>query len=68
MVRRYGEIHVEIGIVALGRLGARQLTAGSDIDLLIIFRKSIFYNAMRVAYLSNNVRSIRLHLIKYLLH
>ena len=37
MIRRYGDIEVEIGIVALGRLGVRQLTAGSDLDLLIIY-------------------------------
>lgn len=37
MVRRYGEIDVEISIVALGRLGVKQLTAGSDLDLLILY-------------------------------
>ena len=37
MVRRYGEIDAEISIVALGRLGVKQLTAGSDLDLLIIY-------------------------------
>jgi glutamate-ammonia-ligase adenylyltransferase len=37
MVRRYGEIDAEISIFALGRLGVKQLTAGSDLDLLIIY-------------------------------
>jgi glutamate-ammonia-ligase adenylyltransferase len=37
MVRRYGEIDAQISIVALGRLGVKQLTAGSDLDLLIIY-------------------------------
>ena len=37
MIRRYGEIDVQISIVALGRLGVKQLTAGSDLDLLIIY-------------------------------
>ena len=37
MVRRYGKIDAEISIVALGRLGVKQLTAGSDLDLLIIY-------------------------------
>ena len=37
MVRRYGEIDIKISIVALGRLGVKQLTAGSDLDLLIVY-------------------------------
>ena len=37
MMRRYGEINIKISIVALGRLGVKQLTAGSDLDLLIIY-------------------------------
>ena len=37
MVRRYGDIDADISIVALGRLGVGQLTAGSDLDLLIIY-------------------------------
>ena len=37
MVRRYGEIDAEISIFALGRLGVKQLTAGSDLDLMIIY-------------------------------
>ena len=31
MVRRYGEVDAQISIVALGRLGVKQLTAGSDL-------------------------------------
>ena len=37
MVRRYGEIDAKISILALGRLGVKQLTAGSDLDLMIIY-------------------------------
>ena len=36
-MRRYGEINIKISILALGRLGVKQLTAGSDLDLLIIY-------------------------------
>ena len=37
IVRRYGEINAKISILALGRLGVKQLTAGSDLDLLIVY-------------------------------
>ena len=37
MVRRYGKIDAKISIVAMGRLGVKQLTAGSDLDLMIIY-------------------------------
>ncbi len=49
MVRRYGEIDAEISIVALGRLGVKQLTAGSDLDLLIIYDAApdVFSNGQR---------------------
>ena len=49
MVRRYGEIDAAISIVALGRLGVKQLTAGSDLDLLIIYDAApdIFSNGQR---------------------
>ena len=49
MVRRYGEIDAEISIVALGRLGVKQLTAGSDLDLLIIYDATldVFSNGER---------------------
>ena len=49
MVRRYGEIDAEISIVALGRLGVKQLTAGSDLDLLIIYDAAldVFSNGER---------------------
>ena len=37
MIRRHGNIKANISIIALGRLGIRQLTAGSDLDLLIVY-------------------------------
>jgi len=37
MVRRYGTIDATLSVVALGRLGVKQLTACSDLDLLIIY-------------------------------
>ena len=49
MVRRYGEIDARINIIALGRLGVKQLTTGSDLDLLIIYHANpdVFSNGQR---------------------
>ncbi len=35
--RLYGPAGVEVAVVALGRLGARALTAASDVDLMVIY-------------------------------
>jgi len=35
--RLYGPAGVEVAVVALGRLGARAMTAASDVDLLVIY-------------------------------
>ncbi|MDZ7629734.1 MAG: bifunctional [glutamine synthetase] adenylyltransferase/[glutamine synthetase]-adenylyl-L-tyrosine phosphorylase [Parvularculaceae bacterium] len=35
--RLYGPIDAEVVVVALGRLGARAMTAASDVDLLVIY-------------------------------
>ncbi len=37
MERRHGAIDGELAILALGRLGARQMTAVSDIDLIFVY-------------------------------
>lgn len=35
--RLYGAIDVRVAVVALGRLGARAMTAASDVDLMVIY-------------------------------
>ncbi len=40
MVRRHGKIDGEVNILGLGRLGTRQMTVCSDLDLLIIYEAS----------------------------
>ena len=37
MVRRYGKIDGKVNIHGLGRLGTRQMTVSSDLDLLVIY-------------------------------
>ncbi len=40
MVRRHGRIEGKINILGLGRLGTRQMTVSSDLDLLVIYKAS----------------------------
>ena len=37
MVRRHGKIEGKVNIHGLGRLGTRQMTVSSDLDLLVIY-------------------------------
>ena len=68
MARRYGEIDAEIGIVALGRLGVKQLTAGSDLDLLIIYDAvpGVFSNSQRKLPASNFVLRLAQTMISWI--
>jgi glutamate-ammonia-ligase adenylyltransferase len=40
MVRRHGQIDGKVNILGLGRLGTKQMTVSSDLDLLIIYEAS----------------------------
>ena len=42
MVRRHGKIEGKVNILGLGRLGTRQMTVSSDLDLLVIYKASEF--------------------------
>ncbi len=49
MVRRHGKIEGEVNILGLGRLGTKQMTVSSDLDLLIIYKatESVLSNGKR---------------------
>ncbi len=40
MVRRHGTIEGRVNILGLGRLGTRQMTVASDLDLLVVYEAS----------------------------
>ncbi len=40
MVRRHGRIEGKVTILGLGRLGTRQMTVSSDLDLLVVYKAS----------------------------